>query len=169
MNTNDKHPPLVVLPPVDDGNDKHSPLRVVLPPVDDATTSDDENFAREYLARSRAFAQRKRERWGDDSQQRMTRLVRRFPSLADADGVEPWDATRFLRWACDADMTSGRLQAVRFILQVWNSSTDWTETAAAQGLDGRHLTAFNVVHACAVWDDDHRAACLAYIELPFQP
>lgn len=155
-------------------NDEHPPLRLVsTATVDNAATTDDdasvERAARDYLARARAFAQQKRERWGDDSRQCMTRLVRRFPSLGDADGIEPWDATRFLRWACDADMTSGRLHAVRFILQVWNPSTDWTEVAAAQGLDGGHLTAFNVVDACAVWDESHRAGCLAYIELPFQP
>lgn len=154
--------------------DDDSPrLRVVSTATATDAPTDDidalERAARDYLARGRAFAQQKRERWGDDNLQSMTRLVRRFPSLGDADGIEPWDAIRFLRWACDADMTSGRLHAVRFVLQVWNSSTDWTDAAAVEGLDGRHLTAFNVVDACAVWDDAHRAACLAYIELPFQP
>lgn len=153
-------------------HDEHPPLRVVsTATANDAPTDDmnaTERAAREYLARARAFAQRKSERWGTE-EQRMTRLVRCFPSLADADGIEPWDATRFLRWACDADMTSGRLHAVRFVLQVWNPSTDWTESAAAHGLDGQHLSAFNVFHACAVWDETHRAGFLAWVELPFHP
>lgn len=141
-------------------------------PSDDAPTEDDVNAttraAEAYLARAHAFADRQRERWGA-GEQRMTRLARRFPSLADADGIEPWDAMRFLRWACTADLTSGRLHAVRFVLQVWNPSTNWIKTAAAHDLDGGHLLPFNVIEACGVWDETHRAACLAWIELPFYP
>lgn len=127
--------------------------------------------AAEFIARAREVTRLRRERWGDSNEGSMTRLARRFPSLRHARGIEPWDAMTFLRWACDenTDLTSGMLHTVRFLLQVWNSATDWVEIAAANGLDGRHLTTFNLVAACAAWDEEHRAACLAWLEAPFFP
>lgn len=135
----------------------------------------DDDFARAaaaaFFARSRRAAELRRERWGNSDGQSMTRLVRLLPSLADARGVDPWDAGAFLAWACDpaTDLTSGALHAVRFVLQVWNCGRDWVEAAALSGLDGGHLTAFNLVEACSAWDEEHRAACLAWIEAPFFP
>lgn len=122
-----------------------------------------------FFARAEEVTRLRRERWGEGGDASMTRLARRFPSLRDAHGVDPWDAMTFLRWACDADLTSGMLHTVRFVLQVWNSATDWVETAAANGLAGRHLTDFSLVAACGAWDEDHRAACLAWLEAPFFP
>ena len=41
---------------------------------------------------------RLRERWGEDDATRMTLLCRSFPTLREADGVEPWDPHGFLSW-----------------------------------------------------------------------
>ncbi len=99
----------------------------------------------------------------------MTRLAHLFPSMKDAPGVEPWDVDRFLGWACDArsDVTGVGFHVVRFLLQVWGCRTSWRDVATSQGLDGSHLEPFNVVQACATWDEAHRLAFLSWVEVPF--
>jgi len=126
-------------------------------------------MAHASIRRAEEQAKLKRERWGDAGEERMTRLARSFPSLRDALGVDPWDALTFLRWSDRPQLTSGMVHAIRFVLQVWNPSTDWRETAAAHGIDGSHLEPFNVVHALSTWDDAHRDAFLAWCEVPFYP
>jgi hypothetical protein len=122
-----------------------------------------------FAERAGLTHQLRHERWGSSDSDSMTRLARLFPTLADADGIDPWDVDRFLRWACTADLTSGALHSVCFCLQVWSARCDWRKVAAEQGLNGAHLESFNLVQACGVWDEPHRAACLAWLEAPFFP
>jgi len=135
----------------------------------------DDTFARaaaeDFFAEARRVSELRRERWGNSDGDSMTRLVRSFPVLEDAAGVDPWNAGRFLRWACapDTDLCSSALHAVRFVLQVWNCRRDWRATAKDEGLGGGHLAPFNLVEACSIWDNRHRVACLAWIEAPFFP
>jgi len=144
-----------------------------LPPVDPERDAEGLAFARAQMhatvRRAEAQAQLKRERWGDDPAGWISRLARRFPSLRDAVGIDPWDALTFLRWSDGPQLTGGMAHAIRFVLQVWNASTDWREIAAANGIDGTHLDPFNVARAFQTWDDAHREAFLAWCEAPFFP
>lgn len=101
----------------------------------------------EQLQRSQAREERRREVWGTDSAEQMVRLARSFPSLRTADGLDPWNAVAFLAWAVGPACTSGSWHAAMFVLQVWNSTTDWAQVAreerlVAAGAPGlRHDTA----------------------------
>lgn len=58
--------------------------------------------------------------------QSMAQLVRSFPTLTDAKGIDPWDVDQFLRWAVlDHRGGSGAAHAIRFILSLQNHRTDW--------------------------------------------
>ena len=58
--------------------------------------------------------------------QSMAHLVRSFPTLNDAKGIDPWDVDQFLRWALlDHRGGSGAAHAIRFILSLQNPRTDW--------------------------------------------
>lgn len=65
--------------------------------------------------------------WPTDRLQAMAALVSLFPTLRTASGVHPWNATEFVRWAALHVHGSGSAHAVRFVLSVWNPSTDWRE------------------------------------------
>lgn len=148
-------------------------------------TNDNKNhdeWAREQLAatqrRIRTLAQLRRERWGEGtSDERMTRLARTFPILEGAIGVEPWDALALMRWGLSGAMTGGSKHVVRFLLQVWNPSTDWRALAVERGIcsaaeveDPDHpLAPFHVVEAIAAWDFAHTDAFRAWCEAPFNP
>lgn len=105
----------------------------------------------------------RRARWPKDLRAAMTALCKKFPTLADADGIDPWDVHRFMAWLNGPAPGSGASLAGRFVLTVWNRDTDWTECGL--GPPGR----FNVVHAIGVWDDEHRAAFSEWVEAPFFP
>lgn len=114
--------------------------------------------------------------WGKDYRTRMTRLCWSFPTLVHADGVNPWDPERFLRWLLTSGAPgSGARHAAKFVLQVWNSSTDWGLWARTSpekdglGIEGAELAPFNVVDALAVWDQDHADAFRTWVHLPFWP
>jgi len=112
------------------------------------------------------------QRWGspDDVAGRMTRLCQDFPSLRGKPGTAPWDTDTLLSWACGPAPSSGAIHAVRFVLNVWNTSTNWIEIATELDLDGAEcLEPFNLAQAWACWDDGHRTAALAWLELPFFP
>ena len=106
-----------------------------------------------------------------DTRGAMTVLARSFPVLArDADGIAPWDVDRFLLWLCGPAPSSGARHAGRFLLSVWNPSTDWIETAREKGIEGAEaLGRFDLFDAAGVWDDAHRLACMIWIEAPFWP
>jgi hypothetical protein len=114
--------------------------------------------------------------WGRDERTRMTRLCWSFPTLVHADGVLPWNPERFLRWLLTSGAPgSGARHAAKFVLQVWNSSTDWAAWARESpekdglGIADAELAPFNVVDALAVWDDEHASAFRTWAELPFWP
>lgn len=116
---------------------------------------------REMLA---STERERRKRWpltagGDiDTRRAMTVLAQSFPTLRLVDGVEPWDADRFLAWLCGP------------VLGVWNSRTDWSEVARELGLEGADkLSRFDLFEAMNVWDEEHSLACRRWIEAPFWP
>ena len=121
--------------------------------------------------------QEPRKRWpltagGDiDTRRAMTALAKSFPKLREVDGVEPWDVDRFLAWLCGPAPSHGMLIAGRFVLGVWNSTTDWREVARELGLDegADKLTRFDLFEAMNVWDEEHAAACRRWMEWPFWP
>lgn len=133
---------------------------------------DADGIAQAREARTRAIAreERKQDVWGPIGPGAMTRLARRFPGLRDALGVEPWDSMDLLRWALGG-RSHGEILAAKFVLGVWNGSTDWEELAREEGLlakDGR-FTRFDVFEAMSVWDDTHVEAMVSWLQLPFFP
>lgn len=73
----------------------------------------------------RAAKEREREAiFPGDNREQMAALARLFPSLRNvvSDG---WDTNRFLAWFVTAGGGSGQCHAARFLLNVWNPSTDW--------------------------------------------
>jgi hypothetical protein len=127
---------------------------------------------------------KERERWrlevwgpGSDPRERMRRLCRSFPCLLGAPGTAPWtmgqepegESNPFLEWMCSGP-SHGELLAGRFVLRVWNPSTDWTEQARLSGLEpGSALVRFDVLEAMAVWDLRHQEAFRQWVDLPFWP
>jgi hypothetical protein len=108
-------------------------------------------------------ARERRARWPKDTKQAMTILALMFPTLRDADGIRPWDPEKLISWLNGPAPGSGARSAGRFVLGVWNSSTDWTEHGLAP--PGR----FDLFEALAVWDDTHREALQAWVSAPFWP
>lgn len=85
------------------------------------------------------------------SAERITALARSFPTLAhQAEGLDPWHADRFERWACGPVPSSGARFAAQFILSVWRPHAEW------------RCGPFLIVPAMGTWDADHRAAFAAW-------
>lgn len=80
-----------------------------------------------------------------DHYPRASALAREFPILRDAQGIDPFDAEAFAKWAQKAGSTA-KQQAAAFVLQVFNFGAKY----------GR-LPPFNAVRAMAVWDPAQRA------------
>jgi hypothetical protein len=133
---------------------------------------DAEAIAAVRAARARAIAreERRAEVWGPIGPEAMTALARRFPGLRDALGVDPWDSVELLRWALGG-RSHGEILAAKFVLSVWNSSTDWEEMAREEGLLARdgHFSRFDLFEAMSVWDDEHVEAMVSWLQLPFFP
>lgn len=121
--------------------------------------------------RGRAREQRRGKAWGNIGAESMTRLAALFPSLRAAPGVSPWNANEFLRWATSGVLSHGEVLAAKFVLGVWNSSTDWEDTAREMKLikPDQKFSRFDLFEAMNVWDQAHINAALAWIELPFSP
>lgn len=85
-------------------------------------------------------------------------LVLHFHALRGADGLTPWSATRFARWA-RSGVSHGTHCAAAFVLSVWNPSEAWR----MKGLR------FNFQEAYGVWDESHRAAFLHWAQNPWWP
>jgi hypothetical protein len=101
--------------------------------------------------------------WPRDGREAMTALARMFPTLRKADGVAPFDPVRLDRWVNGGPGTSGSRAAVSFLLMVWSGSThDSTD-------DVWKSRPFDLAYAWGVWDDNHRAAALAWLRRPFWP
>src|SRR4051794_7009953 len=56
---------------------------------------------------------------------RMTTLCDSFPTLREADGVNPWNVDRFESWLQSGAPGHGARCAGRFVLSVWNPYHDW--------------------------------------------
>jgi hypothetical protein len=131
------------------------------------------------LEREQELERRVRETWGEGgtgSRERMTRLCRHFPTLRGADGVDPWDPERLVRWLLTSGApTGGSRHAAKFALLVWNSREDWGAYArrpiaeGGLGLSDVALEPFNPVDAMATWDNEHQDAFRLWCELPFWP
>jgi hypothetical protein len=121
--------------------------------------------------RGRARAARRRKAWGRIGVESMARLVALFPSLREAPGVNPWNTDEFLPWAVSGVLSHGEVLAAKFVLAVWNPTTDWEKAAQEKKLleDGQHFARFDLFEAMSVWDQEHVDAALAWIELPFFP
>jgi hypothetical protein len=104
-----------------------------------------------------------RARWPEDTREAMTALCQKFPTLRDADGVEPWDVDRFVDWLNGPAPGTGASLAGRFVLGVWNGETDWTEFGLAP--PGK----FDMYRAIANWDEQHMAAFVSWVIAPFWP
>lgn len=66
-------------------------------------------------------------RWSESRYQAMSELAGLFPTLDEASGVRPWNASKFIRWAIFHCHCSGSAHAVRFLLSVWNPDSDWRD------------------------------------------
>lgn len=68
-------------------------------------------------------------------------------------------------------VSHGEALAGRFVLSVWNSTTDWNEVAHEDGIleEGETLRRFDLFEAWGVWDEPHREAALAWLRDPFWP
>lgn len=88
---------------------------------------------------------------------KMTAFARTFPSMMDAPGVPLWDADTLDRWAAETPLSHGERVTARFLLAVWDPGPSW--------LCGR----FDVMEALRIWDDEHRAAFVAWAEDPWWP
>lgn len=132
-------------------------------PYGDGTLTGDRRAVELYIA---AIEKQKglRARWPEDTRKAMSVLCKRFPTLADADGVEPWDVHRFVAWLNGPAPGSGAALAGRFVLGVWNPETDWTEE-----LGLRPPGKFELFRAVGLWDEAHMAAFVSWIIAPFWP
>lgn len=107
------------------------------------------------------------------SRERMSLLALSFPILRrDAESaVVPWDAEALDRWACSGGATSGSLLAARFVLSVWDPETEWEcmrdHNHNRSGMS-RHV-GFQLHRALGVWDNEQRAAFVAWAREPWWP
>ncbi len=113
---------------------------------------------------------------------RMTRLALTFHGLREAEGLAPFNAEEFARWA-ESPLSHGAVYAARFILAVWSGrmgklSDKPRKTPAKDTWFGIHrwnldshwrVGPFDVVDAMGTWDEHHRAAFVAWAERPWFP
>jgi len=87
--------------------------------------------------------------------QKMEALALSFPSLGRAWGVSPWNVDEFAEWAAGPAPSSGMRCTARFVLSVWNPYHEWA------------CGPFDLTEALRCWDDDHRAAFIAWARAPW--
>lgn len=126
----------------------------------------------------------------------MQELVAAFPTLRNAEGVNPWDVDQFLIWALTRHRGGGgAAHAIRFCLNVYNPSCDWAgyvltgSAFASLASDIRREVAgncrseqeieqearkqllliepFNLGKALGVWDAFHVEVLREYLEDPY--
>ena len=127
--------------------------------------------AKKELAIAQAREALQRNVWGKIGPEAVTRLCRLFPSLREAAGVDPWDSLELLKWTL-AGKSHGEVLAAKFVLSVWNNSTDWEKVARDNGLitaANEHFPRFDVFEAMGSWDREHVEAMLSWLKLPFWP
>jgi hypothetical protein len=125
-------------------------------------TGPDEASVREW-AENMKLQEEKAARWPQDSRQAMTALAKLFPSMVGVPGTDPWNVDELVAWCNSGAPTSGSGWAARFLLTVWNPSTNWNE----HGLPGAGK--FDLMEAWSVFDDRHRAAVMKWLDAPFWP
>ena len=73
---------------------------------------------------------------------------------------------------CLSGHSHGEALAARFVLGVWNPTTNWEEVAREARLitdpDG-HIPPFDIYEAIRTWDENHRSALLTWVSAPFWP
>lgn len=80
-------------------------------------------------------------------------FIAKFPSLKDADGSWPWNPDRFDIWAEEPERTENQLHSARYILELWDSTNDWS------------CGAFDLNAAAKAWDAEHQQAYMQVSEL----
>lgn len=124
----------------------------------------------EEIQRSADRAAKRDAHWGRDNREQMSRLAASFPRLNGAPGSRPWNQDLFLKWLCSTGLSHGELLAARFVLGVWNASTDWAELAREEGHPfPENAARFDLHEAMGIWDRTYVNAMLQWIELPFWP
>lgn len=86
---------------------------------------------------------------------KMAAFARSFHAIRNAPGVPLWDADTLDRWAAETPLSHGELVTARFVLAVWDPNHQWR--------CGR----FYLMEALRIWDDNHRAAFLAWAKDPW--
>lgn len=113
---------------------------------------------------------------------RMSDLALSFPTLKDAEGLYPFDATTFDAWACGPRCHGARL-AAQFILAIYHGRIGKLSDKPRKTPDkhtwwGVHrwnidshwrVGPFDVVGALSTWDAEHRAAFIAWASAPWWP
>jgi len=89
-----------------------------------------------------------------DLEKKMATLARSFPCMAKAPGAKLWDSNAFDHWAYDAPISRCELVTVRFLLAVWDRDFNWK------------CSRFDLMDAMSIWDEQHRAAFLAWARDP---
>lgn len=89
--------------------------------------------------------------------QNMAALARSFPCIAKYPAAKLWDSNALDKWAFDTPISHGELVTVRFLLAIWDPDFFWR--------CGR----FDFMDAFGVWDEQHRAAFLAWANDPWWP
>jgi hypothetical protein len=101
---------------------------------------------------------------------RFQAIASSFPALRGVPGIESWHPIVLLRWICEGGHSHGEVLAARFVLGVWNTSTDWPELA--KELAFPYPTAakrFDLFEAMQTWDDGQRAAFVAWARDAYFP
>jgi len=100
--------------------------------------------------------------------ERISQLAKSFPTLQNRAclRLRPFDAIEFMRSAVGAG--HGENLAIRFVLGVWNPSTDWKKVAREKKIKG-NFARFDIFEAMNCWDDMHICAMAQWINRPFFP
>ena len=92
----------------------------------------------------------------EEPRDRMTELVKSFPCIRGAPGVDPFEPKPLDRRAAGVASHGERVTA-QFVLAVWEAATAWEA--------GR----FDVMEALRVWTPTHRRAFLEWAAEPWWP
>jgi hypothetical protein len=94
----------------------------------------------------------------------MVLLCESFHSLRGAPGTHPWNQHTFATWA-SGGKTDAERQAAAFVLSVWNGNNlaPWWSKKPFR------VSVFDATLACAIWDEQNRAAFIAWCNDPFYP
>jgi hypothetical protein len=110
-----------------------------------------------------AIRRAEREHQHHTDAQFMTGLARRFPSLKNASGTDPWSPEVFIEWLNRNHQENKAFYAGRFLLAIWSPGADWTEV-------GLYLPrGFDLVAATQSWDQEHLEVVRQWTKNPYTP